>query len=150
MATPEESLKEEELQLVIFSLAQEEYGLSITKVQEINRLVPITKLPQTPAYMEGIINLRGRILPVLDLRKRFALQQRDYTDDTRIIIVEVAGQTLGMIVDSVNEVVRLSTKDLEAPPPSTVLEEKYIEAVGKLDQRLIILLNLDSILPEQQ
>jgi len=94
----------QELQLVVFRLAKEEYGLPITKVQEINRLVPITKLPQTPSFMEGIINLRGRIIPVIDLRKRFSLAISEHNDDTRIIIVEVSGQTVGIIVDAVTEV----------------------------------------------
>ena len=82
-----QELKLDELQMVIFRLANEEYALPITKVQEINRLVPITKMPQTPSFLEGIINLRGRIIPVLDMRKRFQLEAAAYNDDTRIIIV---------------------------------------------------------------
>jgi purine-binding chemotaxis protein CheW len=141
---------EQELQLVIFRLAKEEYGLPITKVQEINRLVPITKLPQTPAFMEGIINLRGRIIPVVDLRKRFQLQVSDYNDDSRIIIVEVDGQTVGVIVDAVNEVVRMPAASVEPPPPSFILDAKYIQGVGKLDERLLILLEIDQILSSQE
>ncbi|MDF2569285.1 MAG: cheW 2 [Sporomusa sp.] len=141
---------EQELQLVIFRLAKEEYGLPITKVQEINRLVPITKLPQTPAFMEGIINLRGRIIPVVDLRKRFQLQVSDYNDDSRIIIVEVEGQTVGVIVDAVNEVVRMPAASVEPPPPSFILDAKYIQGVGKLDERLLILLEIDQILSSQE
>lgn len=140
----------EELQLVIFRLAQEEYGLSITKVQEINRLVPITKLPQTPAFMEGIINLRGRIIPVIDLRKRFQLAAAEHSEDTRIIIVEVRGQTVGIIVDAVNEVVRLESGSVEPPPATFVLDAQYIQGVGKLDGRLLILLNIDQIISAQE
>lgn len=140
----------QELQLVIFRLAKEEYGLPITQVQEINRLVPITKLPQTPSFMEGIINLRDRIIPVVDLRKRFQLAITDYTDDTRIIIVEVNGQTVGVIVDAVTEVVRLVSTSVEPPPQSFVLDAKYIHGVGKLDDRLLILLNIDNILTTQE
>lgn len=141
---------DQELQLVIFRLAKEEYGLPITKVQEINRLVPITKLPQTPAFMEGIINLRGRIIPVVDLRKRFQLEVSEYNDDSRIIIVEVNGQTVGIIVDAVAEVVRITSSSVEPPPPSFILDAKYIQGVGKLDGRLLILLEIDQILSSQE
>ena len=143
-------IAEQELQLVIFRLAKEEYGLPITKVQEINRLVPITKLPQTPVFMEGIINLRGRIIPVVDLRKRFGLEVSDYNDDSRIIIVEVNGQTVGVIVDAVAEVVRMPAANVEPPPPSFILDAKYIQGVGKLDGRLLILLEIDQILTSQE
>lgn len=145
-----EGQNDQELQLVIFRLAKEEYGLPITRVQEINRLVPITKLPQTPSFMEGIINLRGRIIPVVDLRKRFQLNVTEYDDDTRIIIVEVSGQTVGIIVDAVNEVVRLSADSIEPPPPAFVLDARYIEGVGKLDGRLLILLDINKILTAQE
>lgn len=141
---------DQELQLVIFRLAKEEYGLPITKVQEINRLVPITKLPQTPDFMEGIINLRGRIIPVVDLRKRFQIEVSDYNDDTRIIIVEVSGQTVGVIVDAVAEVVRMSTANVEPPPPAFILDAKYIQGVGKFNGRLLILLEIDKILTSQE
>lgn len=140
----------QELQLVVFRLDKEEYGLPITKVQEINRLVPITKLPQTPSFMEGIINLRGRIIPVIDLRKRFSLAAAAYEEETRIIIVEVNSQTVGIIVDAVTEVVRLSANSIEPPPPSFILDAQYIEGVGKLDDRLLILLNIDRILTDQE
>jgi purine-binding chemotaxis protein CheW len=141
---------EDELQLVTFRLASEEYGLPITKVQEINRLLPVTKLPQTPSFMEGIINLRGRIIPVIDLRKRFRLPITDHNDDTRIIVVEISGQTVGITVDAVTEVVRLSTADVEAPPASTVVESRYINGVGKINDRLIILLDIDQVLTAQE
>lgn len=140
----------EELQLVIFRLAKEEYGLPITKVQEINRLVPITKLPQTPSFMEGIINLRGRIIPVIDLRKRFQLPADGQSDENRIIIVEVNGQTVGIIVDAVTEVVRLAGGSIEPPPPTFILDAQYIHGVGKLDERLLILLDIDKILTSQE
>ena len=140
----------EELQLVIFRLAKEEYGLPITKVQEINRLVPITKLPQTPSFMEGIINLRGRIIPVIDLRKRFSLPAEGQSEENRIIIVEVNGQTVGIIVDAVTEVVRLPGSSVEPPPPTFIIDAQYIHGVGKLDDRLLILLDIDNILTSQE
>jgi purine-binding chemotaxis protein CheW len=140
----------QELQLVIFRLAKEEYGLPITKVQEINRLVPITKLPQTPSFMEGIINLRGRIIPIIDLRKRFQVAMKDYDEENRIIIVEVSGQTVGIIVDAVTEVVRLPAANIEPPPPAFILDAQYIHGVGKMDDRLLILLDIDKILTSQE
>ena len=145
-----EKAVDQELQLVIFQLAQEEYGLPITKVREINRLVPITKLPQTPSFMEGIINLRGRIIPVIDLRKRFSLEISEHNDESRIIIVEVNGQTVGIIVDAVAEVVRLAASSVEPPPPAFILDAKYIQGVGKLEGRLLILLEIDQILTSQE
>ena len=141
---------QEELQLVIFALAQEEYGLPITKVQEINRLVPVTKLPQAPAFMEGVINLRGKIIPVVDLRTRFGLKDMERTDDNRIIIVEVNGETVGITVDAVTEVVRLPVSNIEPPPPSFILDAQYVKGVGKLDDRLLILLEIDKILTSRE
>lgn len=140
----------QELQLVIFLLAKEEYGLPITKVQEINRLVPITKLPQTPSFMEGIINLRGRVIPVIDLRKRFNLPVTEKNEDTRIIIVEVNGQTLGITVDAVSEVVRLPAASVEPPPPAFILDSQYIHGIGKMENRLLILLDIDRVLTTQE
>lgn len=151
MSDSVENIKDlHELQLVVFRLAREEYGLPITRVQEINRLAPITKLPQTPPFMEGIINLRGRIIPVIDLRKRFQLEVTEHTDNTRIIIVEVNGQTIGVIVDAVQEVVRLEQEQIEPPPPSFVLDAQYIHGVGKVDGRLLILLNINAVLSSQE
>lgn len=146
----EHTKAEQELQLVTFRLANEEYGLPITKVQEINRLVPVTKLPQTPIFMEGIINLRGRIIPVIDLRKRFGMAVTAHDDDTRIIIVEIHGQIVGATVDAVTEVVRLDTANIEPPPTNIVVASQYIDGVGKIDGRLIILLDLDKVLTEQE
>lgn len=146
----EEIRTEQELQLVTFRVANEEYGLPITKVQEINRVVPVTKIPQTPEFMEGIINLRGRIIPVIDLRKRFRLPISSHDDDTRIIIVEMNGQTVGVTVDAVSEVARISTENIEPPPQSVTAKSRYVSGVGKLHDRLIILLEVDQILTEKE
>ena len=141
---------EQELQLVTFRLANEEYGLPITKVQEINRVVPVTKLPQTPPFMEGIINLRGRIIPVIDLRKRFTMLAAAHDDETRIIIVEISGQTVGVTVDAVKEVVRLNTGNIEPPPTTVAVDSQYIYGVGKINDRLIILLDIDKVFTAQE
>ena len=146
----QDTTAEQELQLVTFRLANEEYGLPITKVQEINRLVPVTRLPQTPPFMEGIINLRGRIIPVIDLRKRFEMPIAAHDDDTRIIIVEISGQIVGVTVDAVTEVVRLSTANIEPSPATVAVDSQYIDGVGKIDDRLIILLNIDKVFTPQE
>ena len=146
----EHTKAEQELQLVTFRLANEEYGLPITKVQEIIRLVPVTKLPQTPSFMEGIINLRGRIIPVIDLRKKFGMMITAHDDDTRIIIVEIQGETVGVTVDAVKEVVRLDTANIEPPPTNVAVDSVYIDGVGKINDRLIILLDLDKVLTPQE
>jgi len=146
----EHTKAEQELQLVTFRLANEEYGLPITKVREINRVVPVTKLPQTPSFVEGIINLRGRIIPVIDLRKRFEMPVTAHDEDTRIIIVDISGQIVGVIVDAVTEVVRLNTENIESPPATVAVASQYIKGVGKIDDRLIILLDIDKVLTDKE
>ena len=133
------------LQLVTFKLGSEEFGVDILKVQEINKMMNITKIPNAPVFIEGVINLRGKIIPIVDLRKRLGLNQV-YDKATRIIVVELDGLVLGFIVDSVTEVLRIPENTIE-PPPSMVagIESEYIEGVGKLDDRLLILLELKKI-----
>ena len=137
-------------QLVIFKLENEDYGLPISKVQEINRMVAVTKLPQTPDFMEGIINLRGRVIPVVDLRKRFGFIAREHQQDTRIMVVDVSGQTIGLVVDAVNEVVKIAGDCIEPPPASFTLNAQFVEGIGKLKDRLVILLDIDRILTSQE
>jgi purine-binding chemotaxis protein CheW len=134
------------LQLVTFKLGTEEFGVDILKVQEINKMMNITKIPNAPAFIEGVINLRGKIIPIVDLRKRLGFREKPYDKSTRIIVVELEGLVLGFIVDSVSEVLRIPGNTIE-PPPSMVagIESEYIEGVGKLDDRLLILLELKKI-----
>ena len=134
------------LQLVTFKLENEEFGVDILKVQEINRMLTITKIPNAPPFVEGVINLRGKIIPIVDLRKRLGFNSRAYDKSTRIIVVELDGLILGFIVDSVSEVLRVSESTVE-PPPSIMggIESDYIEGVGKLDNRLLILLELGKV-----
>ena len=139
--------KMSEMQLVVFKLNTEEYAVSILQVQEIKRMMDITRVPQTPDYLKGVMNLRGNVLPVVDLKKRLDLNQSDYTDDTRIIIVKVDEIIFGIIVDSVSEVLSLNEENIE--PPNTVVggvTVNYLSGVGKLDERLLILLNLAAII----
>ncbi len=134
------------LQLVTFKLENEEFGVDILKVQEINKMMNITKIPNAPVFIEGVINLRGKIIPIIDLRKRLGFHNRVYDKSTRIIVVELDGLVLGFIVDSVSEVLRIPGNTIE-PPPSIVagIESDYIEGVGKLNDRLLILLELKKI-----
>ncbi len=134
------------LQLVTFKLGTEEFGVDILKVQEINKMMNITKIPNAPGFIEGVINLRGKIIPIVDLRKRLGFRDQPYDKSTRIIVVELDGLVLGFIVDSVSEVLRIPENTIE-PPPSMVagIESEYIEGVGKLDERLLILLELKKI-----
>jgi purine-binding chemotaxis protein CheW len=134
------------LQLVTFRLEGEEFGVDILKVQEINKMIEITRIPNAPPFVEGVINLRGKIIPIVDLRKRLGFDGRAYDKSTRIIVVELEGIVLGFIVDSVSEVLRISENTVE-PPPALVagIDAEYIEGVGKLDDRLLILLELKKV-----
>jgi purine-binding chemotaxis protein CheW len=135
------------LQLVSFRLGQEEYGVEIIKVQEIILLGEITRVPQTPPFIRGLINLRSTVIPVVDLRLRFNMPEQTPTEETRIMIVNVSGKTIGLIVDAVNEVLRVSHENI-APPPPTVsgMGKEYLTGLAKLEKRLLILLDLDRIL----
>ncbi len=134
------------LQLVSFEVGNEEYAVPILSVQEINRMMQITRVPQSPEFVEGVINLRGKIIPVVDLRKRFGLTELENSDDVRIIVVEVVNRVIGFTVDRVNEVLRINSSIVE-PPPSMVcgIDTDYVQGVGKLDDRLLILLHLEKL-----
>ncbi len=142
---------QEVYQLVTFRLGHEEYSLDILKVQEIIRHMELTRVPRTPEFVDGVINLRGKVIPVLDLRRRFGLSASERTTDTRIIVVDVDHTTVGLKVDAVSEVLRLPSDTVE-PPPSIVAgaDSDYIKGVGKLDGRLIILLDVAKILNRMQ
>jgi purine-binding chemotaxis protein CheW len=138
------------LQIVSFRLDQEEYGIEITRVQEIILIGEITRVPQTPSHIKGLINLRSTVIPIVDLRTRFGMNTGANTDETRIMVVNVRQKTVGIIVDAVSEVLRIS-RDQIAPPPPTVagLGRDYLTGLVKLEKRLLILLDLDRILGDE-
>ena len=137
---------DEGLQVVAFKLRDEEYGVNIFQVQEIRNLVDITRVPFSVNYIKGVINLRGSILPVIDLKKRLGLEQTPYTDDTRIVTVMVGDLPVGMLVDAVTEVLTIRTKLVD--PKKTVDKNdisKFLSGIGNIDGRLVIMLNLEEI-----
>jgi purine-binding chemotaxis protein CheW len=135
------------MQLVTFSLDQEEFGVDILKVQEIIRMMEITKVPKSPEFVEGVINLRGKVIPVIDLRSRFGLDSHAYDKDTRIMVIDINNVIVGFVVDAVSEVLRITADTVEPPPPVVAgIESDYISGVGKLKDRLLILLDLDRLL----
>lgn len=134
------------VQLVTFNLNNEEFGIDILKVQEINRMTDIAKIPNAPDYVEGAINLRGNTIPIINLRKKLGFNAASTGESTRIVVVELKKAVVGFIVDSVSSVLRIPTDTIE-PPPSIIsnMESHYMKGVGKLDDRLIILLDLEKI-----
>ena len=135
------------IQLVTFKIADEEFGVDILKVQEIIRMMPITKVPNAPTFVEGVINLRGKVIPVIDMRKRFGLPASEHDSSTRIEVMDLQGQIVGFVVDAVSEVLRIKESTVE-PPPAVVagVGSEYMRGVGKLEDRLLILLDLDKLL----
>lgn len=151
LAEEKKSKESELLQLVGFKLGAEEYGIDILLVQEINRMLGITKVPRSPDYVKGVINLRGRIIPIISLRKRFNLPEKETDKSTRIIVADIGGRVVGMVVDSVNEVLRLPKDTVEPPPPLVAgAHSDYINGVGKLKDRLLILLDLTKLLSAEE
>lgn len=137
----------ENIQVVSFKLGAEEYGVDIAQVQEINRMVSVTHVPRAPKFMEGVINLRGQLIPIIDLRTRFGMERAEHTKNTRIVVTEIGAKRVGMVVDSVSEVLRLPVEEIEdAPEMLTGVETEYIRGVGKVEDRLIILLDLARII----
>ncbi len=143
-------IKDKEIQLVVFQLGNEEYGVDVSQVKEIIRMQKITKVPRSPEFVEGVINLRGQLITVIDLRKRFNIAARDISDNTRIVVAEVKNNPVGMIVDSVSAVLRIPEKDIDPTPSAiaTEIDADFLKGVGKVGERLIILLDLARVLTE--
>lgn len=139
-------------QLVSFHLDNEEYGVEVLKVREIIRMINITHMPNTPPYVEGIINLRGKVIPIISMRRRFNLIDIESSNQTRVIIMDVAGELLGFTVDSVSEVIRISASEIQ-PSPSVAsggIGQEYIAGVINHGERLLVLLNLDMMFSNEE
>jgi purine-binding chemotaxis protein CheW len=136
-----------ERQLVVFELAKEVYGINIGTVREIIRMQTITYVPDAPEFVKGVINLRGRVIPVVDLRKRFGLPVTELTPESRVLVVDIEGADIGVIVDAVTEVQRIAEASVEPAAALVTTEDSYyIEGIAKVDERLLILLDLERAL----
>ena len=133
------------LQIVSFKVGDEEFGLDILSVQEIIRLQDLTRVPNSPDFVDGVINLRGKVIPVIALRKRFGLPEQDHDKQTRIVVLEIKSIVVGLIVDSVSEVLRIPASAVVPPPRLGTIEQEFVAGVGKLEDRLLILLDVERI-----
>ena len=140
-----------EKQLVIFELGAENFGIEIASVEGINKMMEITKIPKAPDYMLGITNLRGIVLPVIDLQKRFGMDEQAQSDETRIVVANMDGVKIGMVVSAVSEVLTIDDKVVEPPPPMVSnVNSEFIVGVAKIDKRLVILLDLAKVLSAEE
>jgi purine-binding chemotaxis protein CheW len=149
------AMGEKEGKYLTFTLADEEYGIGILKIKEIIGMMPITPVPRTPDYVKGVINLRGKVIPVIDLRIRFGLDAMEYTDRTCIIVVEIAGESgsvmVGLVVDTVSEVLNIKSNDIEETPAfGTKLDTDYILGMAKMEGGVKILLDIDKVLRSEE
>lgn len=141
------AIEDDEQQLVVFLLGAELFGIDIARVQEIIRLQPITRVPRSPAFVDGVINLRGKVIGVVDMRRRFDLPCADHTRASRIVVVDIDDQLIGMLVDGVREVLRVNPLSVEPPSPIvTGIDSDYLRGILKLPERLVMLLDLDRVL----
>ena len=146
-----QQLSGELVQVVSFQLGSEEYGVDISQVQEIIRMVEITHVPRAPKFMEGVINLRGQLIPIIDLRTRFGMTRIDATKSTRIIVTEIGNKRVGIVVDAVSEVLNIPMENVEdAPEMIAGVGTEYIQGVGKMGDRLIIMLDLTMVISGEE
>jgi purine-binding chemotaxis protein CheW len=148
-------MADKEGKYLTFTLAEEEYGIGILKIKEIIGMLPITSVPQTPDFVKGVINLRGKVIPVMDLRLRFGMMSMDYTERTCIIVVEISGQDgtilVGIVVDAVSEVLNIKGDDIEKTPTfGTKLNTDYILGMAKMEGGVKILLDIDQVLSSDE
>jgi purine-binding chemotaxis protein CheW len=143
---------EDRMQLVSFILDKEEYGVEVLKVREIIRMPNITRVPNTPHYVEGVINLRGKVIPIISLRKRFSLDVSENDGRTRIIVMDMANELTGFIVDSVAEVIRITSGEIQPAPPVVTgsVDQEYLSGVINREDRLLVLLNLERLLSQEE
>ena len=140
-----------ENQIVIFELGEEFFGVDIAAVESIIKMQPITRMPHAPAFVEGVTNLRGKVLPVIDLRSRFGLDVRETDKNSRIIVISVNHTEVGMIVDGVSEVLTITDQTVEpAPPIASTVDSRFITGIAKIDSRLVILVDLEGVLSSSE
>jgi len=149
------AMHDREGKYLTFTLDNEEYGIGILKIKEIIGMMPITTIPQTPDFVKGVINLRGKVIPVMDLRLRFGMEAMDYTDRTCIIVVEIEGKSgtvmIGIVVDSVSEVLNIKGEDIEETPTFGIkLNTDYILGMAKMEGGVKILLEIDNVLSDRE
>lgn len=148
-------MADKEGKYLTFTLGGEDYGIGILKIKEIIGMMPVTTMPQTPAFVKGVINLRGKVIPVMDLRLRFGMDAMDYTERTCIIVVEIDGSSgtiqVGIVVDSVSEVLNIKGEDIEETPAfGTKLNTDYILGMAKMEGGVKILLDIDRVLTSDE
>jgi purine-binding chemotaxis protein CheW len=147
-----ENANSELIQLVSFNLDQEEYGVDVLKVREIIRMPNVTRVPNTPHYVEGVINLRGKVIPIISMRKKFSLCDIDIDKQTRIMVMDMEGELMGFIVDSVSEVIRISEAEIQPPPPVVQggIDQVCLSGVINRADRLLVLLELEKLFSEEE
>lgn len=140
-----------EKQYVIFNLGSEQYGVDIMKVKEISEFKESTKVPSSPYFIDGIINLRGEIIPIVNLKKRFNIDNNDVNSDTRILVINLNNKNVGFVVDEASQVLRINDDDID-PAPEIIagIDRQYITGVGKVEEKIIILLDLEKILTDKE
>lgn len=142
-----ESVQQEVKKVIVFELSNKEYAIEIDVVQGIERVMAITRVPRTPSYVKGVINLRGVVTPVIDLRERFELEKKELGDDTRVIIVSLESYDVGLIVDTANDIVDIPVQSIEAQPEVVgSVASDFIAGIAKVDQRLLVMLELSRVL----
>lgn len=141
------AVEQESIKVIVFQLADKEYAIPVASVRGIEKLMHITRVPKTPGYVKGVINLRGVVTPIIDLRERFGIEIPQNEESTRIIIISLEDMEVGFVVDSANDVLDILSNSIE-PQPEVVgsMEEEFISGVAKLDKRLLILLRLEKVL----
>lgn len=141
----------EEIKVIVFALANEEYGVEVDKVRTIERMMPLTRVPKTYDFVKGVINLRGVVIPVINLRGRFGIPEVEFTDSTRIIIIAINDMEVGLIVDSANDVIDVDSEQIQEPPEIVGgIRAKYLRGIAKIGERLLVLLNLAEVLNKNE
>lgn len=139
------------LQIVCFKIGNEEYGIDILQVQEILKLPKVTKLPKSKTYIMGVIDLRGKVLPIVDLSKRFNIDSNKLTENSRAIVVNISGKKVGLGIDSVSHVIKVNSGDIEPPPPVVRgISGKYIVGIAKIEEGFVVILDISQLFSAEE